>query len=176
MPIPPLPEPPTSIANHAWDQYRSELRRYASRGHLSAMQSARLIGVSYDEQEDLQRARQPLRATIFRPSADRTVELRGARIREAAVLVVSRSAGLSAPEILYTLERAGFSVSGARPLDVLRKALNSEVRGVVKRPPTLQRIDHMYTYIPESLSLRTLYRWNQRFPTLAMGWRSRHAG
>ncbi len=175
-PISPLPQPPTSIANHAWDQYRSELRRYANHGHIPVIQSARLIGVSYDEQEKLQQARQPSRATIFHPSTDHTVELRGARIREAAVLMVSRSAGLSAPEVLFMLERAGFSVSGARPLDVLRKALNSEVRGVVKRPPTLQRIDHTYTYIPESLSLRTFHRWNQRFPTLSMGWRNRHAG
>jgi hypothetical protein len=172
---PPLPEPPTSLANVAWDQYRTELRRRANRGHISVMQSAVLIGESYDDQERLQRAQQPLRAMTFRPTADHPVELRGARIREAAVLVISRSAGLSAPEVLHALERAGFSVSGSRPLDTLRKALDSEVRGVVKRLPTLQRIDHTYTYLSGSLSLRTLYRWKQRFPTLKTPWLTRRA-
>jgi hypothetical protein len=136
----------------------------------------RLIDVSYTEQQTTQRAQPISTLMMFRPSADAQLVLRGARIREAAVLVVRRSEGLSAPETLRALERAGFSVSGARPLDVLRKALNSEVRGVVKRPPSLLRSNHVYTYISESLSVRTLHRWNQRFPTLASGWRVRRAG
>jgi hypothetical protein len=58
------------------------------------------------------------------------------------------------------------SVVGVRPVDVLRKALQQETVGVMKRPRTLRRQYHMYTYIPGTLSERTLYRWSQRFPTL----------
>jgi hypothetical protein len=171
-----LPELPTVAADLAWEHYRNELRRCVNRGAVPMTEFLRLLDVSYSEQEGTQSAPPISTLAIFRPSANAQPVLRGARIREAAVLVVRHSEGLSAPEILRALERAGFSVLGARPLDVLRKALDSEVRGVVKRPPSLLRSDHTYTYIVESLSVRTLHRWNQRFPTLASGWRGRRAG
>jgi hypothetical protein len=171
-----LPELPTVAADVTWEHYRSELRRCVNRGAVPMTEFLRLLDVSYGEQERTHRAHPISTLTIFRPSANAQPVLRGARIREAAVLVVRHSEGLSTLEVLRALERAGFSVLGARPLDVLRKALNSEVRGVMKRPPSLLRSDHTYTYIAESLSVRTLHRWNQRLPTLASGWRVRRAG
>jgi hypothetical protein len=173
--IPLFPALPTIAADLAWEHYRDELRRCVNRGVISLAEFPGLLGVSYDEQLKLQNGQQRPAVAVFRPMNDALVALRGARIREAAVLTFCRSEGLSAPETMRLLERAGFAVMGARPLDVLRKALDSEVRGVVKRPPTLARSNNRYTYIRGSLSPRTIQRWNQRFPTLSSGPRFRHA-
>jgi hypothetical protein len=167
-----LPQLPATASNADWDAYRAQLRGCANRGLISMNEFTQLIVSSHDAQSNLpQRPPRPSIATMI-PQTGRLLPVSGSRLRECAVLIIRNPPaaapnGLTASETLWYLRQAGFAVGGVRPVDVLRKALQQETVGVMKRPPTLCCQYRMYTYIPGSLSERTLYRWSQRFPTLA---------
>jgi hypothetical protein len=136
---------------------RAQLRGCANRGLISMNEFTQLIVSSHDAQSNLpQCPPRPSIATMI-PQTGRLLPVSGSRLRECAVLIIRNPPaaapnGLTASETLWYLRQAGFAVGGVRPVDVLRKALQQETVGVMKRPPTLCCQYRMYTYIPGSLS------------------------
>ncbi len=90
-----------------------------------------------------------------------------ARLRRAVVLTCIRHGSVNPVEALAYLTEMGFVVAGDRPLEVVRKALNAEARGIYKRAPSLVKLpDNTYAYRSGSLTDRSLKRWHMQFPTI----------
>jgi hypothetical protein len=152
-----------------WDHYRLLVLRQYERSEISTETFKRLRLESWERQlaDDPPAPRRSPRR--FEPTIENFVELRGPRIREASVLIIRSRPRSDLAKIMWLLNRRGFVVAGKRPREVLRKALEQEIRGVVGRVPTL-RVDDAgrYEFIDGSLTGRTRRRWEFLFPTLAL--------
>jgi hypothetical protein len=78
-----------------------------------------------------------------------------------------RHGSVTPVEALAYLLARGFVIESARSLEVVRKALKAEAKGVRDRGPSLMKSpDNTYTYRKGSLTDRTLKRWRIQFPTV----------
>jgi hypothetical protein len=130
-----LPQLPTTSSDGDWDMYRTRLQGCVNRSLIDMTEFSELLVISYDVQFSIPTTPPVSTVERFIPLPGHLITLSGSRLREAAVLLIRNSPvanqyGLSAPETLWYLRQAGFSVAGVRPLDVLRKALQQEVKGL----------------------------------------------
>jgi hypothetical protein len=150
-----------------WHAYRMLLYRKVASGEITDAENRRLRSESW-QMELAGPAPPPVPTSRYYPTAGSPIELTGARIRQAAVLVIRGRPASDLAMVTWALNRRGFVVAGVRPREVLRKALAAELVGVVGRGPTLRMADGKYTYIEGSLNGRTRRRWEFLFPTLAL--------
>ncbi len=162
-------ELPIRGTDEDWDRYRWLVLRRYERGEISDETFRRLRLESWERQLADDPPLPQRSSKRFEPTRENVVELRGPRIREAGVLVIRSRAASDLATVMWMLNRKGFVVAGTRPREVLRKALNQEVRGVVGRAPTLVLDkESRYRFIDGSLTGRTRRRWEFQFPTLAL--------
>jgi hypothetical protein len=101
------------------------------------------------------------------PTTTEAIYLTRGKLRRALVMIAMRNGPITPREALKHLSERGFEIESARPLEVVRKALKAESKGVRDLRPTLARnVDNTYTYRSNSLTPRTHKRWRMQFPTL----------
>jgi hypothetical protein len=162
------PTVPTTSRAEDWDLYRLRIIRHAELGHISFDAYKALLRDSWTTQMALPPLdAAPTEPTQLRPTKGRPITLTGARLREAAVLVIRSRRAIDLESVMWMLETNGFVIGGKRPVEVLRKAVLREVIGVHNRIPTVRVTEQGYQFVAASLNDRTRRRWEYRFPTLA---------
>jgi hypothetical protein len=171
-----LPTPPTTGFMLDWDRYRHELRLSWDGGLLNhdswlekLTESHSLEMATRTRQTSLGQSSSSKRVNPRVPAPGALVAVCGAQLRRASVLILLCRGRSTSLQVHNTLTRNGFTVSGKRPAERVRKALVLECAGTALRPPAVTRsTDGYFSADRTLLTDRTRQRWMQEFPTLRL--------